>query len=245
MLDAQLKVVATHKTLGLPTAAIVFDSFLVVARVGAIDVFVLKDLDGAYEMERRLVCDARSIVTDLAIAQGLLLATDQQFALAVYRCDADSISKIAEDSHPKRLNRIAVVDNLVFASSYDSSVFCYELNQGAIFEIGSFQVDSNILCFCLADSGLLYGTAGGGIGRFERSEDEDLLRIQEAFDEKELLIVPDRKPPALFEWKQRTLFVDIDTFRIIEKLPIQTSRSLLAKARVRKEKLKQLLADTA
>jgi hypothetical protein len=243
MLDRGLKVVASYKTLGLPTAAVVFGGFLVVARVGAIDVFALKDLDGAYEMDWRLTCDARSLVTDLAIAQGLLLATDQQFALAVYRCDADSISKIAEDPHPKRLNRIALVDNLVFASSYDCSVFCYELADGAIFEIGSFQLDSNILCFCLTDSGLLYGTAGGGIGRFQPSEDEDALRIQEALDEKELLILPDRKPPALFEWKQRPRFVDIDTLRIVEQLPIQTARSLLAKAKVRKERLKQLLAD--
>ena len=242
VLDSNLRIVASQKTLGMPTAACMLPQYLVVAREGAIDFYITKTLDGQYEMDRKMIANAHSLAPDLLVVNGYLLATDQQRAVTVYKVDGDTATIVSSDSQPKRLNRIAAIDNIIFASSYGPSVFCYELrDNGVLWEIGSFQCDSTIRSFTMVGKQLFYGTEAGGVGVFQIETDEDLRKIRDAIDQEDVMLLADRVPPAIFEYKQDNVFVDIDNLSVVSRVDKAISKRILKRAQVSREKYDQII----
>lgn len=242
--DTRLRIVACQKTLGTPTAACILSQYLVVAREGAIDFYTTKTLDDQYEMDRKIIVNAHSLSPDLIVVNGFLLATDQQRAVTVYKIEGDTAVIVSCDSLPKRLNRIAAIGNLIFASSYEATVFCYELrDDGVIWEIGSFQCDSTIRSFAVVDDAplLYYGTDAGGVGVFKIETDEDLRKIRDAIDLEDNILLADRIPPAIFEYKQENIFVDIDNISVVSRVEKATAKRILKRAQVSREKFEEIV----
>jgi hypothetical protein len=130
----------------------------------------------------------------------------------------------------------------VFAAAFDPVVYCYIMNdEGRVEEIGSFQCDSRVLAFCERDDRLVFGTAGGGIGYFEQSGEEGLIKLRDALEKEELCLRPDRVPKALFEWKQSNIFVDLDTLAVIQRLSDEQRENILREAKLDEEDLAGLL----
>jgi hypothetical protein len=241
LLDDQFRVVANQKMFGLPTAACLFMNFLVVARPGYIDFFNLTNLDDNYEMERKSIAEGHSIAPDLIVANNFLVASDQAQSLIVYALHGDAIVRVADDTLPKRLNKLAYIEPWIFAASYGSAVYCYRLeSDGSIREVGAFQCDSAVLALCVIDTKLWYGTAGGGIGVFEPTADDRLVRLRDALEKENLTLRPDRTVHAMFEWAQVPLFVDFDTLGLVRKLPPKDVERILRNARLTADQLSVL-----
>jgi hypothetical protein len=218
-----------------------YAGFFVIARTGAIDFFHLTTLDDDYELERKMIAEGHSLAPDLIVVNDVLIASDRQQALIVYRIQDDSIVRISDDTSPKHLNKLAAVNNLIFAASYSDAVYCYMLtDDGSIREVGSFQCDSPVLSFCAVDHKMLYGTAGGAIGAFEEITNKSLARLRDALENEQLTLKPDRSPPADFEWQQPPLFVDFDTLAIVRKLPLRDSVRILTAAQIDEETLAEI-----
>jgi hypothetical protein len=165
LLDDELRVVASQKMIGLPTAACIYLGFLAIAPPASVDYFTLKDLDGDYEMERKVITDGPSLAPDLIVVKDFLIASDHLQSLVVYKAEADSVVWVADDTLPKRLNKLASLNDFIFASSYSDVVYCYRLGDDwSVFEVSAFQCDSHVFAFCPVENKLFYGTAGGGIG---------------------------------------------------------------------------------
>jgi hypothetical protein len=215
----------------VPTAACICCGFLAVARPGGVDFLRVKSLGGHFEIERKMIAEGRSTAPDLLAIDDLVVAADIEQGLIVFRMIGDAVIRVDEDIAPKHLNRLDTLGQWVFAAAFDPVVYCYIMNDdGRVEEMGSFQCDSRVLAFCERDDRLIYGTAGGGIGYFELSRDERLIRLRDALDKEDLCLRPDRAPKALFEWKQPNIFVDLDTLAIIRGLSDKHRQSILREA---------------
>jgi hypothetical protein len=211
LLGDDLGLLLSYDTLGLPTAACVLSDFLVVARPGAVDFFKLKMAGGELELDHRITANGGSTAPDLVAFDSFVIATDQEHSLIVFRLKDDTVVPVASDTLPKHLNKLCSVGQWIFASSWDSTVFVYELSgDGSILERGSFQCDSRVVSFCSIGNRLFYGTLGGGIGCFEPAEAASLARLQDAVKSDEIIMKSDRRPFAVFEWEQPDIFVDLD-----------------------------------
>jgi hypothetical protein len=211
LLGDDLGLVLSQETLGMPTATCVLSDFLVVARPGAVDFFKLKMAGGEVELDHRMTINVGSITPDLIAVDNFVIASDQEHSLVVFRFEDDAFVPVASDTLPKHLNKLCSVDEWIFASSWDSTVFLYELSDdGSILERGSFQCDSRVVSFCSIENRLFYGTVGGGIGCFERAEDGSHARLRDAIESDEITMKSDRRPFAIFQWRQPDIFVDLD-----------------------------------
>jgi hypothetical protein len=231
LIDAHLRVIAGRTMIGRPTAAAVFAGFLVVARPKALDFFSVKHLDDKMELERRMIAEGPSITRDLAIVGAFLVASDQYHAIAVYALQGDTVVKVAEDPLPKCLNRLAVIRNYVFAATFNGAVCAWRIAEdGALTEMGAFWCDSQVHAFCTVEGRLFYGTAGGGIGFFEETDDEALSKIRDGIRDLGVVLVPDREPPTPFEFLSDDAFIDIDTIDVVRKLPQREVEGILVHA---------------
>jgi hypothetical protein len=242
LLDGSLSGASGHKMLGVPTAACTCCGLLAVARPGAADFFRVKFLDGQFEIERKMIVEGHATAPDLLAVGDLVVAADIEQALIVFRMIGDAVIRVDEDTAPKHLNRLGSLGQWVFAAAFDPVVYCYVISDdGRVEEMGSFQCDSRVLAFCERDDRLLYGTAGGGIGYFEKSGEEGLIKLRDALEKEELCLRPDRVPKALFEWKQSNIFVDLDTLAVIQRLSDEQRENILREAKLDEEDLAGLL----
>jgi hypothetical protein len=241
LLDENLELLLCQKMLAIVTAVCIIPPFVAVARPNAIDFFILRIANNEYELERKFIIESHSLTPDLLAVGDFLVASSQQQAVILYQVDEDSVRKLAQDCSPKRLNKLISVGNLLFASSFGPSVYCYTLSNAGLTEIGSFQCDSRVLGFCILNDKVYYGTDGGGIGVFEAGDDEDLTKIRDAVSLEDIQILADRVPPAIFRWKQEDIFVDIDNLRALWRLPENARSKVLSRAGVDLSKLEEIV----
>lgn len=91
LLDEQLNRVSWQKMLGMPLTACVFQKYLVISRENSIDFFTVKNLDGQYEMERKMIAPSNFMSLDLIVINDIyLVASDIQQALIVYKSNQAS-----------------------------------------------------------------------------------------------------------------------------------------------------------
>jgi hypothetical protein len=242
LLDGSLSGASGHRMLGVPTSACTCCGHLAVARPGAVDFFRVKFLDRQFEIERKMIVEGHSTAPDLLAMGDLVVGADTEQALVVFRMIGDAVKRVDEDTAPKHLNRLGALGQWVFAAAFDPVVYCYIMTDDErVEEVGSFQCDSRVLAFCERDGRLVYGTAGGGIGYFERSREERLIRLRDALEKEELCLKPDRVPKALFEWTQPNVFVDLDTLAIIQTLSAEQRENILREAKLNEDDLAGLL----
>ena len=243
LLDEHLNRVSWQKMLGVPLSACVYKSFLVIAREGFFDVFIVKYVDGDYEFERKTILDAHIMTFDFLVVNDFLIASDIQQALIVYNYDGSNFQKVAQDFSPKQITKLVYFENIIFAASITSAVYAYRINKlGSLVEIGSFQCNSQITSFFVHDNKLFYGSEGAGIGIFEPIKDgaKDLIALQSNFLKlSDLEIIADRKPPSTFTWNQPELFIDIDNLRVINNFPPDELTKLIHNSHTTHKRLMQ------
>lgn len=236
LLDSNLHRVAYQKMLAMPLTACVYQQYLVVSRDTCIDFFVVKNVDGSFEMERTAIVPARIMSLDFLIINNYLVASDIQEALIVYKCDPNKceVELVSQDHSPKQLTYLVNFGGFIFAASLTSNVYAYSIDEnGMICEIGSYQCSSIVTAFAAKNNNLFYGTDGGGIGVFSTSEETNLVDLEEIImNDDNLMVLADHIPRKQFEWDQREMFVDIDNLNVLKSISPQDLKSLLRKAKV-------------
>lgn len=260
LLDEQLNRVSWQKMLGMPLTACIFKKYLVISRENAIDFFTVKNLDGQYEMERKVITPSNFMTIDMIVIDDIfLVASDIQQALIVYKSASTSsttsnfdenegenglyessskdqalIEKVAQDYSPKQLTYLTFFDNHIFAASLTATIYAYSLDSsGAITEVGAFQCCSQVMAFASRENNLFYGTSSGGIGMFAKTEDNGLSNLQDVVNsDEDIKILADRQPMRPFQWDQPQIFVDFDNLKILKNLSEKDIKSILLKARV-------------
>ncbi|OHS95995.1 hypothetical protein TRFO_37834 [Tritrichomonas foetus] len=238
ILDDKLCRISWQKMLGMPYTSCIFHNFLVIARDGNLDFFIIKDLDGQYEMERKTIIEANIMTLDFLIVDNTyLVASDVQQALIVYKFENDTVIKVSQDYSPKKLTKLAFFNNTIFAASVSSNVYAYNIDKcGNIFEIGVFQCCSQVLSFVSTQECLFYGTEGGGIGVFSATDENRFMELQRIIqDSEKVKILADRVPIRQFVWNSPDIFVDIDNLKVILNLPPRDRDRILSKANINSE----------
>ncbi|KAH0794038.1 hypothetical protein GPJ56_002066 [Histomonas meleagridis] len=121
----------------------------------------------------------------------------------------------------------------------DSSIYYYEFNEndGKLYEKGSFQLSSKVLSLIEFDNKIFYSTEGGGIGQLTECDDVLLMKVRDALDEENVVMLADTITPAMFEWKQENIFIDLDNLEVILKLPKRLINKIAQKVGMNRDEL--------
>lgn len=246
LLGARLELLTTRKMPGTPTAACLFRGLLAIARRGAIDFFPVGHLGPMMELGPQRTYDDYSSAREMIVVGAFLIVADEQRSLAVFAAAPSGVKKVAEDTLPKKLRRIAALGRWIFGASQNGSVYCWELaDNGLISELGAFRCDSPIRAFCSVHEKLFYATAGGGLGVFSELNESEMVRLRDSLEQERLTLMPDRKVPSTFEWQIPDVFVDRDAIAVIPVLPPAVSRAVLQRARVTADRFAAILRSSS
>ena len=241
ILDSNLQRISWQKMLSTPFNAIMYKSYLVIAREGSLDFFKVKILDGEIEMDRKFIAPAKMLTSDLIVYNSFLITSDINQAITVYSIVHNNLEIISQDNSPKHITNMAMFKDIIFASSLDSMIYMFTVtDNGKLTEIGSYLCDSKVLSFAVNNDYLYFGTEGGGVGVFEQLDDTDYLKLSNELQNLNLETADKKCFPQNFTWNCDNPFINLENLKVLSRIPRRDLQKILKKAQISQEKFDQM-----
>ena len=239
LLDENLSLITKRNVEALPTAAVVFDNYLIVANRSTIDFFVGKQSDSSYELDKVHYEKTFCLTTALEVYDTYLIVADSNQAITIYLVTNDAIEEVDRDGTQRGFSAIGIINNYIFAADYSNCIAIYNIRSDCSLEhVGEFMTDSRVLSFTTNGRKLIYGTEGGGIGSFRVvvNRASEFRELSAAIDNEGYFFINQRVPAAKFEWPFQNMIVDVDNLQIA-----LSDRDLLNKLGKDREETKLLI----
>ncbi|EAX90810.1 hypothetical protein TVAG_094790 [Trichomonas vaginalis G3] len=233
-----------QKTSGIPTAAIVCNSMLVVAEGKQLSLYNPQFLHTTIELDRVCLIPAHVLATSMDVCNDYLIVGDAIKSISVYKITNDSITLVGGDPQCKGICRVCCFRNFIFASTYNSCLYLFEMNEkGEVNEISGIMTDSMVSVIKSDSKGLIYGTECGGVYRVDFCESNVLLKLRDIFENEKINFCARRNIENRVRFDVEDPFVDLDNIAILGRLQQQKFENLLESAGCSKEEYNNLISN--
>lgn len=234
--DALNEACQPQRVKGIPTAAAVCNGLLCVAEGKQISVYSPQFLHTTIELDPVSLTTGHVLATTMRAHGDLLIVGDAVMSVSAYRITDEGIQKVGGDSQAKGICRLCLYKNYVFASTYDSCLYAFELTErGDVNEIGGIQTDSVVSAIKSDSRGLIYGTDHGGVYRIDEGGPNFLLSLRDIFNAEKINFSAKRVIENAVRFDVPDPFVDLDNIAILGRLSQNKFDVMLDKAGCTKE----------
>jgi len=242
LMNMEKLIMCTVKTSGIPTSACRYRDFIACLSVNSIELFQITCIDGQYDLEAKLAYSGFAFGSQVVSCLDFLVITDGATGVYILKVLENSIIDVFCDISPKGFNHLAVIDDLIFASTFSSSLYVYRINEnGDLYEYGCIQSRSPITSFCVNNGMLFYSTDCGGMYSIIRKN--TILPIMSIAHDQRLNIYNNSVPNQLKFYKDNP-FVEESNLRYLIDCEDPLILEALNSYEITKKDLEEYLTNT-
>ena len=121
----------------MPACFAVVNGIVAIGEGAQIALYKPQQLQGRIELERICLTQVHVLVSSLVSFGEILVAADALRSIQTYKVSAEGMEEIQVDSFSKNIRNMCIFNDVVFAGTYNSSLYAFLLKEDGTFdEIG-------------------------------------------------------------------------------------------------------------